>query len=132
MGRKATIRIALGALLICPVAFEVWVYQRGANLVIKCGQSIEVGISAESLHTRLAERPCLDLRRASCDEEGRQKDMLSLPIVLGAQNWVLYVESSGSRVAAIRVRTEDSRNVRPGSAPPDREDSDGERPLEKR
>jgi len=41
------------------------------------------------------------------------------PIETGAKNWVLYIEFKDSKVAALRVRTADSKNEHPKSAPPD-------------
>src|SRR5205823_13616152 len=45
---------------------------------------------------------------------------IEAPSEFGAKNWVLYVEFKDSRLAALRVRTADSKNERPKSAPQDK------------
>lgn len=57
----------------------------------------------------------LTLHESSSTEWG-----VETPIEFGAKNWVLYIEFKDSRVAALRVRTADSKNEHPKSAPPDK------------
>jgi len=41
------------------------------------------------------------------------------PYEFGASNWYLYLEFEGVGLSEIRVRLEDSENIRPDLAPPD-------------
>jgi hypothetical protein len=45
---------------------------------------------------------------------------IGTPLEFGARNWKLLIEVRGSKVAALRVRTEDSMERRPKGAPPDK------------
>ncbi len=45
---------------------------------------------------------------------------IEAPTEFGAKHWVLYIEFKDSRVAALRVRTADSKNEHPNGAPSDK------------
>lgn len=47
--------------------------------------------------------------------------LVTTPLELGATNWQLWLEFSGSKLRASRIRTADSKEDHPPDAPPDRE-----------
>ena len=57
----------------------------------------------------------LELREGSATEWE-----VETPLEFGAGNWLLLIELRGSKVVALRVRTEDSTQRRPEAAPPDK------------
>jgi hypothetical protein len=46
--------------------------------------------------------------------------VIRTPLQLGARNWLLYISFRDSRVEGLRVRLQDSKDVRPQDAPSDR------------
>lgn len=53
-------------------------------------------------------------------EDSSTEWSIESPTEFGAKNWVLYIEFKDSKVAALRVRTADSKNEHPNDAPSDK------------
>jgi hypothetical protein len=58
--------------------------------------------------------PLLELRKLN-----EKEWVVMTPYEFGASNWYLYLEFEGVGLSEIRVRLEDSENIRPDLAPPD-------------
>ena len=57
------------------------------------------------------------------DETGEtESDELSIrtPMRIGASNWIIYILFKNDSVASTKIRTLDSKDIRPINAPPDR------------
>lgn len=110
----------IGALALA-LGQQVCAYRRGVELTTGCSRSLVIGGSDADLNMALAAPGCAELDRWRVRQDGHDFELLKSPLVFGAANWVLYVELLDGRVSAIRIRTEDSRKVRPAGAPQDRE-----------
>ena len=59
-------------------------------------------------------------RGLTLHEDSSTEWSIEAPMEFGAKNFVLYIEFKDSNVAALRVRTADSKNERPNDAPADK------------
>ena len=66
----------------------------------------------------LMHEPCF--RGLTLHEDSSTEWSIEAPTEFGAKNWVLYTEFRDSRVAALRVRTVDSKNEHPNSVSADK------------
>lgn len=114
--------LAALAVSAAAVAQQWFTYSRGVQKVVACGAQIELGEPAASASEQLRREPCVGLRLSPLPP-GRKGWWASAPLVFGARNWGLVIDTDGSVVTAIRYRTEDSLDEHPASAPPDREGS---------
>jgi hypothetical protein len=103
------------------VGREVVVYRHGAADVAGCGAQLKLGDSEAALDTHLAGAPCNQLRRSVQPQPDKRGSLtrVTSPLVFGARNWVLLINTSDGQVVGVRYRTADSVNEHPSAAPPD-------------
>jgi hypothetical protein len=82
--------------------------------LLKIREDIHIGDDYESALRSYWQHSSKDLR---LDAGSSQTWTVSMPLELGATDWVLYVEFSDSKVSAVKVRT--TNGPRPRDAPSD-------------
>jgi len=87
-------------------------HQNIANMM----QIIKLGYSKEKTEEILlkAKSPNFKLEKINQGEW-----ILSTPLEFGATNWLLVIDFKNDKVASLKVRTSDSMNIKPDSAPND-------------
>ncbi len=87
------------------------------NEIIALFNQIELGMSQQQLYKLAAEGAYQKLKLQQVSE-----DLLSVqtPLRWGAVNWVMWVDFHEGRVRGVRIRLQDTKQVRPSGAPADK------------
>ena len=101
-----------------------WVFQvhkratvQARKELVELFELIEPGISRETFDTffEKGEYSTLRLNHISTEES-----LVRTPLEWGARNWLMWLEVDHNRIAAMRIRYQDSRAESPAGAPDDK------------
>lgn len=101
----------------CFACWYVGHSRRSATEITSFYNSLEIGMTRKDVDLVYAAGSFRTLRLRDVS----QRIMLvQTPIQWGAANWVMWIEFSDCRLAAVRIRYHDSPAVKPKHAPPDK------------
>ena len=114
--RKRIVFLVFVAVAIA-IAIYILMYRGSAakKEVTKLYDAVNLGDDRSRLHELANEFKMLTLRHVS-----ESNWFFETPLQFGAGNWILVVNWTNDHVSAVRVRTADSLNSLPNSAPPDK------------
>ena len=110
----AVTSLVAGGWLVC---WYVGKSQRGEAEITSFYNSVKLGMTRKDVDLAYAAGGFRTLRLRDISQSIL---LAQTPIQWGAANWVMWLEFSGGRLAAVRIRYHDSRAVKPKHAPPDK------------
>jgi hypothetical protein len=123
-GRRAgmlAIVIAFMSMILIAHSYRAAAKQRVA--LASFSSAIDLGMPRKEVD-RICKRDCLEnpgwKYYPSVEGLGPSVALVESPLTFGAKNWVVFIVFEDEVVAAVLVRTQDTRRLRPDEAPPDR------------
>ena len=116
---------ALGLIVICFLCLSVWEFfswrSNRARLAISemstLFNTLELGMTKQDFNRKHAEGSFQTLKVRSVTEDNL---LVLTPLQWGAANWVMWVGFSNNTISSVKIRLQDSQDVKPKGVPNDK------------
>lgn len=112
--------VLLVALLVVlgPIAFETAIgHRESERQARRLAEALAIGDSKQRVEEMIARNEYERLALVKIDSPSW---LVRTPELVGATNWVIWLDFDGDKLSRVAVRTADSARTIPGAAPPDK------------